>query len=85
MSLAVADALAPVLERPFDLHGDDKNLHLLQALFQRSGGICRVMAMKVMMVATRFRLEFCGCAPPEPEFRHNLHPRRDLPMQVFAH
>jgi cytochrome P450 len=42
------------------------------------------MAMHVTMVARRFRLEYSGAAPPEPEFQINLRTRRDLEMQVVT-
>lgn len=40
------------------------------------------MAIHVILLARRFRLEFCGGAPPELEFQINLRAREDLRMRV---
>lgn len=42
------------------------------------------MAMHLILCARRFRLKYCGSAPPELEFQINLRTRKDLPMQVLA-
>jgi len=42
------------------------------------------MAMHVIMVARRFRLEYRGATPPDAEFQINLRTRRDLHMHVLA-
>lgn len=40
------------------------------------------MAMHLVMTARRFRLKYCGSAPPEAEFQINLRTRHDVTMQV---
>ncbi len=42
------------------------------------------MAMHLIMVARRFRLEYRGAVPPEAEFQINLRTRQDLAMHVHA-